>query len=113
MEVGIAEARPPYVEFEVRPVEDRDASIAAGCWQGKDVDWVIITPMGSKDRIERIAEEWLEKITNDAKNGRMPSEWVSGYKTAYKMWKEGQEVPLNGTAISNWPAASPAQIKAM
>jgi len=109
--VQIAEARPAYVSFEVRADEDRDASIAAGHYVAKDVDYVLVTPMGSKDRIERIASEWLVKIQQDVTEGRLPREWSHAYQEAYKAWKAGCEVPLTGTAIENWPPASPAQIK--
>ena len=29
----------------------------------------------------------------------------------YERWKNGQEMPLNGTPIKTWSAISPAQIK--
>lgn len=109
--VSIAEARPPYVAFEVRAEEDREASIKAGHYIAIDVDYALITPMGSKDRIERVAKEWLDKIQQDVVEGRMPREWANAYRDAYKAWKEGLEIPVSGTPVENWPPASPAQIK--
>ena len=44
----IMQARPPYVQFEMRAVEDRQASIDAGHYVAKDVAYAIITPAGSR-----------------------------------------------------------------
>lgn len=104
-------ARPPYVVFEVRAVEDRDASIAAGSYVAKDVDFAIVTPQGSKDRIERVATEWLDNLAQQAREKRIPDQWVSAFRGVYKDWKEGNEIAVVGTDIRSWPVASPAQIK--
>jgi prefoldin subunit 5 len=111
MSIEIKDDLPPYVVFETRPVEDRQASIEQGHYVSKDRDFAIITPRGSKDRIERIAEDWLAHITMEANQDRFSKTWVAGYKENYKLWKSGQEIPLHGTALVNWPGLSPAQIK--
>jgi hypothetical protein len=111
------EDRPPYVVFEVKSEEDRAASIASGRYSVKDVDYAIITPIGSKDRIERRADEWLEQMREQSGGGRsgeparIPASWYSHFQGVFDHWKKGQEAPINGTAIKNWPAASPAQVK--
>lgn len=109
----ILEDRPPYVVFETRGEEDRNASIEAGHFVARDVDYAIITPMGSKDRIERQADEWLAKLKQDVVEGRFKQEWLNAYNSMYKDWKAGSETPLTGTAVENWPAASPAQVKTL
>lgn len=111
--VAIAEARPPYVIFELRAVEDREASIAAGHFVAKDVPYAIITPQGSKDRIERVAEEWFSQLEQQSRENRFPSEWLRAFKSSFKDWQEGHEPAVNGTDVRNWPAASPAQVKAL
>ena len=111
--VAIAEARPPYVTFELRAVEDRAASIEAGRYVAKDVAYAIITPQGSKDRIERVAEEWFAQLEQQAREDRFPGEWLRAFKSAFKDWQEGHEPAANGTDVRNWPAASPAQVKAL
>lgn len=111
--ISVAEARAPYVAFEQRAVEDRTASIEKGIYTTKDVDFAIITPQGSKDQIERIASEWLEHIGQESKTGRFPVEWFKAYTYAYKEWKEGRDIPVDGTAIANWGVPSPAQRDAM
>lgn len=107
----IAEDRPPYVTFELRAEEDRNASIEAGHYVAYDVDYAIITPIGSKDRIERPVADWFAKLAGDVAEGRFKSEWLTAYRGIYADWKAGNESPLNGTDIRNWPVVSPAQIK--
>lgn len=106
-----AEARPPYVTFEVRAEEDRTASIEAGHYVAKDVTYAMITPQGSKDRIERQVDDWLVNLKQQVAEGRFPQEWLRNFQEQYKAWKEGREIPLSGHAIVNWPAVSPAQVK--
>ena len=108
---GIMEARPPYVTFELRAEEDRTASIESGKYVARDVEYALITPQGSKDRVERNAEEWLAHITVESRDGRFPEPWVKHYREAFAAWKSGQELPVNGTPILTWPAVSPANVK--
>ncbi|UOF77815.1 p50 [Bacteriophage sp.] len=107
------EDRPAYVMFEVRPVEDRQASIDAGHYVAKDVDYAIITPAGSKDRIERIVDEWFPQMEEAVRGERFPVEWLRKYRENYNAWKSGQEIPLSGTHVRAWPVASPAQVQAL
>ena len=107
----IKQDRPAYVTFERRAVEDRQATLDNGMYMSKDVDFALITPMGSKDRVERVVSEWLEVLKQQAAEQRIPLEWVRAYKEAYAAWKEDREIPLDGHAIVNWPVASPAQVK--
>lgn len=111
MQISIAEARPPYIAFDTRLEEDRNASEEAGRWIGKDVHYVIITPMGSKDRIERLVRDWFQTKEQEVAEGRYPGQWLDNHKQMYQLWCNGQEMPLHGTPIKTWPAASPAQIK--
>jgi len=108
----IAKDRPAYISFELRAEEDRQATIAAGHYVPKEVEYVIITPQGSKDRTERVAADWFVKLAQDVKEQRFPQEWLTAYRSAYKDWKEGNETPLTGTPIKSWPVASPGQIAA-
>lgn len=108
---SVSEARPPYVKFELRPEEDRAASIAAGHFVAKDVTYAVITPMGSKDRIECIAAEWFEQLAKDTEEGRFPREWYKAFKSHFKDWEEGNEPCTDGTPIAQWPPLSPAQLR--
>ena len=108
-----AEDRPPYVTFETKPMEDRSASIEAGYYKTMDVDFALVTPQGSKDRIERNVKEWFENLELQVRQGRFKQEWLSGFQAGYKAWKEGRELPLTGTPILTWPVLSPSQSKAV
>lgn len=109
----IAEARPPYVTFEALAEEDRAATISAGHYVARDVDYAFVTPQGSRDRLQRRVDEWLDNLRQQVEQSRFPREWLRHYEESYRAWKDGREAPVSGTAVSNWPAASPAQVKAM
>lgn len=109
----VAEARPPFVTFEVKAEEDRAASIEAGYYKTKDVVYALVTPQGSKDRIEREVTSWFDSMRQSVQEGRFPREWLRGFEENYKAWQEGRELPLEGTPLLTWPVASPAQIKAV
>jgi len=69
--------------------------------------------MGSKDCIERKVDEWFDKLKQDVNEGRCPREWFNAFKEVYKDWCEGREAPVNGTPITDWPPASPSQVKTL
>lgn len=105
------EDRPPFVQFETRSVEDREASITAGHYVGNDVDFAVITPAGSKDRIERICSEWFPQLREQVVQERMNPAWLAAYEGAYKAYKDGKEPPVDGTPVLDWPGLSPSQVK--
>lgn len=111
MAVGVAQERPPYVMFERVAIEDREASVEAGHYVAMNVDMAFITPAGSKDRIERRVSDWFAYLAQEVDNNRFPRAWLQEFKAAYEAWKEGKEIPVNGTPIVAWPVASPAQVK--
>jgi hypothetical protein len=103
------EERPPYVRFERRPVEDKAASLDSGRYVARDVDFALSTPAYSKDCVEQKVSQWLENTEKNVREGRIPSSWLETWKKALESWRNGQEVPLNGTAIRGWGLISPAQ----
>lgn len=109
LQIDMREARPAYVQFERKSMEDREASVQAKRYIAKDVDFAILTPIGSKDRIPREVQSWFETLAQNVREQRIPQEWLEGYKRAYDTWKSGQEVPPTGTPIKGWPLLSPAQ----
>lgn len=100
--------RPAYVKFERVAVEDKAASLAAGRYVAKDVDMAFITPPYSRDIFKMKVTDWFTNMKQDVANGRMPEEWAQNYRKAYEAWKNGQELPLNGTPIKGWGVISPA-----
>lgn len=106
-----AKDRPAYVMFEARPEEDRAASIAAGHLKFVDIDYALITPSGSKDRVERPVKDWFEHLAREVTAERFPITWLQKYKDEYQAWKEGREIPLEGAALLTWPPITPALFK--
>jgi hypothetical protein len=107
MTIAINEtARPPYVKFEVRALEDRAATMAAGKYSTRDVDFVVVRQAGQTNTAEFEAGPWLERIGNNP--GYRP-EWVDMLRNQYAMWKKGYEPTPNGTHVRSWPSISPSQ----
>lgn len=107
-------ARPPYVEFETRPEEDRAATIEQGHIVLKDVDYAIIRALGSKDTVEKVATEWLAHIELQAQRGAYPREWAKFFRQQYDEWKNGGDATkVNGLHVRNWAAISRAQAEGL
>lgn len=103
------EDRPAYVRFQRRSMQDHAASLAAGKYVAKDVDYALITPPYSKDVVELKVDRWMTTMADDVRNERLPTAWREQYVDAYERWKKGEELPLNGTPIKGWGVLSPAQ----
>jgi len=110
-EVSDRTERPPYVTFETRAMHDVKASNEQGHYVAVDVDYVLVTPPYSKDCFEDKVENWFTKQDVNARNGRQKLEWVEAWKKSYELYKQGLEIPLDGTPIRGWGALSPAQEK--
>ena len=111
MSVHIQQARPPHVTFERRAEEDRQASIEAGRYVSHDVDYAIVTPSGSKDRVERVVTDWFAMLAGEVRAERWPQVWLDQLKSGYDAWVRGQTPPEFGTPLATWPALSPTQVK--
>ena len=111
MSVHIQQARPPHVVYERRAEEDRAASIEQGRYVSRDVDYAIVTPAGSKDRVERVVSDWFLMLAGEVKAERWPQVWLDQLRAGYDSWTRGQTPPESGTPLSTWPALSPAQAK--
>ena len=111
MSMHIQQARPPHVVYERRAEEDRTASIEQGRYVSRDVDYAIVTPAGSKDRVERVVADWFLMLAGEVKAERWPQAWLDQLRAGYDSWTRGQTPPESGTPLSTWPALSPAQVK--
>lgn len=109
MDVATREEQKPFARFERAAVEDKAASLAAGHYVAKDVDYALVTPPYSKDVFKAKVSQWFENLKADLANGRIKPEWLRQYQEEYKAWKEGKELPLDGTPILGWAVISPAQ----
>ena len=109
MSIALMPQRPPFIEFEQRAIEDRNASIASGGIIMRDVDYVIVRQVGSKDTVEKDAVEWLVDLDRLAANGAYPGEWVRHFREKYNAFKAGQVEPEMGLPVRHWPSLSKAQ----
>lgn len=103
------QGRPPYVRFEQRAEEDRNETIKQNKLVLKDVDYVNILTAGSKDTVEKPAQEWLDHCEQMAGKGKWPQEWITAHRKMYQDWKAGLEVVPIGFSVRQWPAISKAQ----
>lgn len=103
--------KPPYVQFEVRPVEDREASLEAGKVVYRDEVFAIVTPAGTRDRLEKIASEWIANLWEGAKQERIPSVWPEAYEQKLKSFLQNKETPIDGTPLESMTTLTPAQVK--
>ena len=101
--------RPPFISFETREVEDRAATQANGFYTSKSVDYAIVIPLGTKDKIERVVSEYDSYLDQCVRAGRFQKSWLDTYRAEYKAWKAGYELPPDGFPLLNWPVMSPGQ----
>lgn len=100
MSMHIQQARPPHVVYERRAEEDRTAPIEQGRYVSRDVDYAIVTPAGSKDRVERVvtgigSSSARRGSESRALAGRKPG-WTNS-APACDSWARGQTPPESGT----------------
>jgi hypothetical protein len=107
---GLQKEVMPHVRFENKDYgRDEEASLKAGRHIPKNAVFIIITSHGSKDSAEQIAEEWLPRKRIEASRGNYNIEWVEHFEKQFKLWKEGHELPRNGTPIATWQMISAEQ----
>jgi len=124
----MSDARRPFVKFETVTIEDRAVTAQTGQPAYKDRDFIVIIPHGSEGKTELRDEYdfWVEKMEkqvgpvrapgSDAGTpfmveSRFPREWLEEIKKGYKAWKEGRELPLDGTALQQWGVLPPAMLQ--
>lgn len=106
--MDLSRPRPPYVQFERRVIERRSTE---GAVNYDEVDFVCVTPLGSRDTVERAFSDWIASQSKLADDERIPREWVREWRKMYDEWKAGNEIPLNGTPLRTCPAFGPAEVK--
>lgn len=102
---------PNYVYFKLEPVENKLETLKQGKWVGQDVEYVHIVVAHSEGKEERVKKvsTWLEQLRLDVIQQRIPQDFYDRYVAVYQAWKNGQEMPLQGTPIKGWGILSPAQ----
>jgi outer membrane murein-binding lipoprotein Lpp len=102
--------------------------MAAGFYIGRDEDFIIMIPHGSEGKTElvEIYKDWLVKVrplagvTHRAAGGgpdvpqvmdtRFPREWLQEIEAGYAAWKKGEELPVEGFPLKQWPVISKAML---
>lgn len=107
-DVANRKERAAYVRFEVRPMEDKQASKEAGRCVMKDVEFALITAPYSRDVLPMEVPEWLSMLKSQVDMQQIPQQWQEEYRKSYEFWKQGLEMPLSGTPIKGWGMISPA-----
>lgn len=96
----IQKETPPFVRFEFMEYGiDEEASKTSGARVPKVIPFALIMQHGSKDCVEKPADEWLAQISSKAIDGQYPAEWVSRYKMQYEAFLKGNELPREGTPV--------------
>lgn len=103
------QGRPPWVTFDQRAEEDRNATIEANRLVMKDVDVAIIRQIGAKDTFETEVIPWLADCDLKASKGNYPAEWAAAHRTMYNQWKAGQEIVPPGFSVKQWAGVTKAQ----
>lgn len=100
----------PYVRFEMRETEFRQKD---GTVEYRDIPWALVMPPGSRDVMEKPAEDWIKSLQVSADAQRIPPTWPKEYTEALTRFRAGEELPVVGTPIKTWAALSKSQIKAI
>lgn len=78
----------------------------------KDVELVTVRQPGGVDSIIYEVGKWLrEVIPAELNSGRLHPDIAEYYRKSAKRFRDGQEIPIEGTPIKNWPVLTPAQIE--
>jgi hypothetical protein len=110
MTLGLKKEIMPHVRFENRDYgRNEQASLEAGRHVPMNATFIIITSHGSKDEYTALADEWLPHKRMQASNGSYNIDWVEHFEKQYKYWKEGHELPRQGTPVLTWQMLSPEQ----
>lgn len=102
MTIALIDQRPPFVRFEDRSVEDREATIAQGRLMMKSETWAFIHAIGSRDVVEREVSEWFLALRAQVQRRQYPAEWLAAFERKYAEHSSGQEPSVDGTHVRDW-----------
>lgn len=94
-----------HIHFVLRAIEDPIATAEKGYQCFRDIDVAILRVPGDK------FFEYETEVTPEVQ-----ARWLDNLDTryridAYKAWKNGQEAPLNGSPLKEWPVITPAELR--
>lgn len=111
MNLAVQDQRPPFVTFEEKEVEDRQASIDNGRMMYKSETHVFIRAIGSRDDVEKTVDEWLQGLRDQVQRRSIPQEWLKQYEQKLADYRSGQEETVDGTHVRTWPMIDKATVK--
>lgn len=101
--ISVFDKRPPFVRFEEREQGlNAEATAVAGRPVPKVIIMACITNAGSKDVFEKGAEDWIAEKHKQALSGQFPLDWVTLFRAQFEAFKQGHELPREGTPIKTW-----------
>lgn len=103
-------ASPPHVVFYEDAVPDVEESAKVGHSIMKQVFMIRVKQVGSKDFIEKNAEEWLE---HQARIKQFPQEWIMRFEQMFAAFKAGQEPVPHGTSVKHWVTPNKAEVQTL
>jgi hypothetical protein len=99
----------PYVTFKTETIEDPLRTKKEGRMCYKDQDFAVVTPPGGKSNNTPKIEQFWAWTDQELRGGRVKYEWVMKWKGDYELYRQGLEIPEQGTAIRGWKLLSGAQ----
>ena len=102
-----------YVRFYTESKHLPKRSEEEGRYVAIDVDMVEVIQKGARDGVKFEVSRWLRQNLAEVAGQRLPREHEQRYKQMYDLWKNGQEMPLEGTPIKGWAVIPPSQQEAI
>jgi len=101
--------KPAFLTFSREAKHLPAKSAKAGRYIAIDVDYVTVRQLGATDSTIFEVEPWLKQQYLEVQGGRLAPDHYDYYQKAYALWKQGQDLPIEGTPIKGWAVISPAQ----
>jgi hypothetical protein len=97
-------SRVPYFFFVDREHgANAEASAKAGYEVPNMVTFILITPHGHKgDPMEFMADDFIARKGEEARKGSYDPSWVAEFKTGLAAFRDGKEIPREGTPLITW-----------
>jgi hypothetical protein len=92
----------PYVSFYTETIEDVKRTKAEGRMCYRDQDFALTTSPGGKSNNRYRIDSFFTQMEAELKTGRVSPDWLRATRARYELYKQGQEIPLEGTPIKGW-----------
>lgn len=98
------QSRVPFFMFQDREHGvDPEATKEKGYEVPKLVTFILVTPHGHRgDPMEFFADDFIARKDKEARSGTYDPSWVKEFKDGLALFREGKEIPRNGTPLVFW-----------